>query len=54
MMGFISQFTLKKAKNACPEINSWQALNLFQGLTNGKIPKQVRNDIIAVLRAYLV
>ena len=22
MMEFISQFTLKKAKNACPEINS--------------------------------
>ncbi len=47
-MGLISQFTLNMVKGVTPEINSGQALNLFQGLNNIEIPKRVRNDSMTV------
>ena len=56
-MGLISQVTLKIAAIVTTEINSGQALGLFQGLRSNsdKIPKQVRNDIIAIfLRCKLI
>ena len=43
-MGLIYNFTLKLVQAV--------TLNLFQGLTNHKIPKQVRNDIMSTFRAY--
>ena len=36
-------------KSVTPEMNSGQALNLFQGLNNIEIPKQVRDDDMRII-----
>ena len=49
ILGFISQFTLNYILNVTTEINSGRPLNLFQGLNNIEIPKQVRDDDMRII-----